>query len=110
MEEKIVCVLELKPGEKGELYKLLAPEKEEKECGHSHRHSHPDGSREQETSDSHKRCIERLFEAVGICEGQVIEVIENRGHGPVVLKTEDGKKITLGRGQASSVFVKKIEK
>ena len=108
MEEKIVCVLELKPGEKGEFYKILP--REEKECEHSHRHGHSHESREKDTNDSHKRCIERLFEAVGIYEGQVIEVVENPGHGPIILKTDDGSKITLGRGQASSVFVKKIEK
>ena len=108
MEEKIVCVLELKPGEIGEFYKILP--REEKECEHSHRHAHSYESREQDTNDSQKRCIEKLFEAVGIYEGQVIEVVENRGCGPIVLKTEDGNKITLGRGQASSVFVKKLKK
>ena len=108
MEEKIVCVLELKSGEKGEFYKILL--REEKECEHSHRHGHSHESRDQDTNDSQKRCIERLFEAVGICEGQIIEMVENRGCGPIVLKTEDGNKITLGRGQASSVFVKKLEK
>ena len=77
MEEKAICVLDLKSGEKGEICEI------------------------------YKKSVE---EGIGLHKGQVIEVIENPGQGPIILKTEDGSKITLGRGQASSVFVKKIEK
>jgi len=109
MEEKIVSVLELKPGEKGEVYRLLPPEEvEEKGLGGCHRHRHQHGRRGQEACGFHKRCIERLFEAVGLYQGKVIEVLENRGWGPVILKVEDGGKFILGRGQASCIFVKKV--
>ena len=77
MEEKAICILELKSGEKGEIYRI------------------------------YKKSVEEI---IGLHEGQVVEVIENLGHGPIILKTEDGSKITLGRGQVSSVFVKKLEK
>ena len=109
MEEKIVSVLELKPGEKGAVYGLFSPEEvEEKGWGWSHRHRH--GRRWQGTTAPYKRSIERLLEAVGLYKGQVIEVVENRGWGPVILKVEDGGKFLLGRGQASCIFVKKINK
>ena len=107
MEEKIVSVLELKPREKGKVYGLFPPgEVEEKGWGWGHRHRH--GRRCQGACGLHKRSIERLLEAVGLYKGQVIEVVENHGWGPVILKVEDGCKFILGRGQASCIFVKKI--
>ena len=109
MEEKVVCVLELKPGEKGEVYGLFPPgEMEEKGWGWGHRHRH--GRRWQGPPGPFKRSIERLLEAVGLYQGQIIEVVENRGWGPVILKVENGGKFILGRGQASCIFVKKINK
>jgi len=107
MEEKAVSVVELKPGEKAEIYTLLSPG-EGQEKGWGACDGHNNGRRCRGACRCDKRCIERLFEAIGLYKGQIIEVVENYGCGPVILKVEDGGKFLLGRRQASCIFVKKI--
>jgi len=109
MEEKAISVVELKPGEKGEIYALFPPV-EGREKGWRGCHGHNNGRRCRGGCGCNKRCIERLFEAIGVYKGQIIEVVENYGRGPVILKVKNGGKFLLGRGQASCIFVKKINK
>ena len=107
MEGKAISVVELKPGEKGEIYALFPPGGG-REKGWGPCHGHNNGRKCRGGCGCNKRCIERLFEAIGLYKGQIIEVVENYGRGPVILKVENGGKFLLGRRQASCIFVKRL--
>lgn len=47
-------------------------------------------------------------EVLGVRPGEVVEVVENRGWGPVVLKVGN-RKFVLGRNQAAHILVEQIE-
>ncbi|WP_363315405.1 FeoA family protein [Thermosulfurimonas sp.] len=44
---------------------------------------------------------------LGLYRGQTVEVVENRGWGPVILKVGDTK-FVLGRGQAARILVQPL--
>ncbi|MBX6422223.1 FeoA family protein [Thermosulfurimonas sp. F29] len=50
----------------------------------------------------------RLFEVLGLRPGQEVEVLENRGCGPVVLRVGESR-FVLGRGQAARILVERAE-
>ena len=113
MEGGLVNVLELKPGERGEVCEILPGWGERGGKGpryghrHCHRHGHWGGRGRFQGGGPGRRCVERLLEVLGIYRGQVLEVLENRGCGPVVLKVGDSR-FVLGRGQAARILVNRL--
>ena len=126
MEGGVVNDLELKPGERGEVYEIL-PEGEHRhayryayrhttgeEHRHAHRHTHQhrycghcQGKGRSRGNGEGKGSGERLLEVLGAYRGQVLEVLENRGSGPVILKVGDSR-FVLGRGQAARILVNRL--
>lgn len=45
---------------------------------------------------------------IGLRIGKMVEMLNNEGHGPVLLKV-DGARIAIGRGMAMKIIVKKSE-
>ncbi|OAQ20064.1 FeoA family protein [Thermosulfurimonas dismutans] len=115
MKGGAVTVLELKPGERGEVCEILPGGGEKRGGGkglayghrHCHRHRHCQGRGRSRRGGEGKGCGERLLEVLGVYRGQVLEVMENRGCGPVVLKVGDSR-FVLGRGQAARILVNRI--
>ena len=113
MEGEVVNVLELRPGERGEVREILPGWGERGGKGpgyghlHCHRHRHCLGKGRSRRGGEGKGCGERLLEVLGAYRGQVLEVLENRGCGPVVLKVGDSR-FVLGRGQAARILVNRL--
>ena len=108
MEGRVVSVLELKPSERGEVSEILP--------GGGHRHAHRcrhcrycQGQGRSRRGGSGRGWEERVLEDLGVCRGQVLEVWENRGRGPVILKVGDIW-FVLGRGQAARILVNRLRK
>lgn len=94
MKEEIVSILELKPGEKGRVCEVFLGRDGAGGYGYRHRYG---------------RCYgRRMREVLGLYQGQVLEVVENRGFGPVIVKVGNSRFI-LGRGQAARILVKPIK-
>lgn len=53
-----------------------------------------------------KGIVGRLYH-MGILPGEKIEVISNKGHGPIIVKIKETE-IALGRGLARRIFVEVI--
>ncbi len=104
MEAGVVSILDLKPGNKGRVQGILKERENRCEgglrCRHRHRHGHGSPFRG-------KGCGGRLLEMLGLYRGQTVEVVENRGWGPVILKVGDTK-FVLGRGQAARILVQPL--
>ncbi|MCX7794854.1 MAG: ferrous iron transport protein A [Thermodesulfovibrionales bacterium] len=45
---------------------------------------------------------------MGLFTGRVVEVVSNRGNGPILLKVNDSK-VAIGRGMAMKIMVRRIE-
>ena len=60
MEEKAISVVELKPGEKGEIYALFSP-REGQEKGWEPCHGHNNGKRCRRGCGCNKRCIRKII-------------------------------------------------
>ncbi len=50
-------------------------------------------------------CLEHI-EAMGLRPGTQVEMISNRGHGPLVLRIDEAR-IALGRGMAMKIYVRR---
>lgn len=48
------------------------------------------------------------IEDIGIREGKVVEVLNNEGRGPVLIKVNDSR-IAIGRGMAMKIMVRRLE-
>lgn len=97
MENKVIKVLELEPGEKGKVYKIL------------HEHLDHHGSGHCQGRGCCKRCKMKLFKTLGLCEGEVLKVIKNGNSGPVILKGKKGW-FFLEKDEAACILVNPIKK
>lgn len=111
MREGFVSVLDLRPGEKGRVQEILSGRGWGKESrrGQGCRSRHGERYRGGRGCGRSGGCTERLLEVLGVYRGQILEVVENRGCGPVVLRVGDSRFI-LGRGQAARILVEKLQK
>lgn len=50
---------------------------------------------------------ERRVEAMGLRPGKQVEVVNNSGTGPLILRIEEGR-IAMGRGAAMKIYVRRI--
>ena len=109
MEGGVVNVLELKPGERGQVCKVLP----KFFLGGGHRHCwyrycwYCQGKERSRGGGKAGGGVGGLFEGLGVFPGQVVEVLENRGRGPVILKVGHIRCV-LGRDLASRILVERL--
>ncbi len=55
-----------------------------------------------------RSCRDRI-EDMGVRVGKIIEVLNNEGQGPILLKVDESR-IALGRGMAMKILVRRTDK
>lgn len=51
--------------------------------------------------------LARRLIAMGLAPGSEVRVVQNRGHGPLIIEVH-GVRLALGRGQAARVLVERL--
>jgi Fe2+ transport system protein FeoA len=68
----------------------------------------PAGARATVMSLPHGHGLARRLVALGLNPGAEVCVLQNRGHGPLIVEVH-GARLALGRGQADRVAVEPLE-
>lgn len=78
--------------------------------GHAHRHGHGACCGRCETYTCHGtgHWTSKRLSSMGLRPGQIVEMITNKGTGPIVLRVDECR-IAMGRGAAMKIYVRRIE-
>ncbi len=96
MSVKLISVLDLRPKEKGRVWIISNKKKKQSICNN------------MADFDGGYGKGKRLGEVLGIYKGQILEVLENRGGGPVILRVGNSR-FVLGRDQAACILVEPVK-